>query len=42
MSTAHLTQVDIETDILRICDRLEEDTSLLADISVQRAEGGGR
>jgi hypothetical protein len=34
----NLTQVDIETDILRICDKLEQDTSLLAETSVQRAE----
>lgn len=38
MNPQNLTQVDIETDILRICDKLESDTSLLADISVQRAE----
>lgn len=38
MNTANLTQVDLENDIMAICDRMEQDIQTLAELSVQRAE----
>lgn len=33
-----ITQVDLEDQLLAICDRMEDDTHLLLDLSIQRAE----
>lgn len=33
-----LTQIDLETEMMRICSRMETDIDLLADLSTQRAE----
>lgn len=33
-----LTQIDLETEMIRICNRMETDIELLADLSTQRAE----
>lgn len=37
-TTDQITQIDIEEQMLRICDRIEQDIDLLADLSTQRAE----
>jgi len=34
----HITQVDLEDQLMRICERMEEDTGLLLELSIDRAE----
>ena len=36
--TDQIHQIDLEAEMLRICDRIEADIELLADLSTQRAE----
>jgi hypothetical protein len=38
MNTAQVTQVDLETEIMRICDRMERDIDLLVTLSAKRAD----
>ena len=34
----HITQVDLEDQLMRICERMDEDTGLLLELSIDRAE----
>lgn len=38
MSTATLTHVDLENEMLRVCRRMEEDIEVLTEVSNDRAE----
>jgi len=38
MNASHISQIDLEEQLMRICERMEEETDLLLQVSIERAE----